>query len=221
MNACILFDFDGTIMDTEPAIMASYGYLFEKYRTIEEFTPERRIRVLGPALEVMMAEFFPEKDPFACVEEYRAYQKNHLRDLIHPMPGAVRLLKELREMGIPRGTVSTRYRKSLEELLEQNDMRQYMDVVLGHDDVVNDKPDPEGILLAKKMLGCDDCMYIGDSVMDVRAGKNAGAFAVAFPSNPGKRDALFAETPDAVIASLDELTAIVRRWRKTHGTDLL
>ena len=60
MKACVLFDFDGTIMDTEPAIMASYGYLFEKYRTIDAFTEERRIKVLGPALEVMMAEFFPE-----------------------------------------------------------------------------------------------------------------------------------------------------------------
>ena len=221
MSGCVLFDFDGTIMDTEPAIMASYGYLFEKYRTIEAFTEERRLKVLGPALEVMMAEFFPEKDPFECVEEYRAYQKNHLRDLIRPMPGAIAMLEELKEMGIPLGTVSTRYRKSLEELLEKNSMKEYMSVILGHDDVVHDKPDPEGILLAKKMLGCDDCMYIGDSVMDIRAGKNAGAFTAAYPSNPGKRDMLIAEDPDAVILSLDEVAEIVRTWRKTHGIDSL
>lgn len=218
MKACVLFDFDGTIMDTEPAIMASYGYLFEKYRTIDAFTEERRIKVLGPALEVMMAEFFPERDPFQCIEEYRAFQKAHARNLIRPMPGAIELLEKLREAGIPAGTVSTRYRKSLVELLEQNHMMEYMAVILGHDDVLHDKPDPEGILLAKKILGCDDCMYIGDSVMDVRAGKNAGAFAVAYPSNPGKKDALLAEHPDAVIASLEEAEEVIRLWRKSHGT---
>ena len=212
MEFCVLFDFDGTIMDTEPAIMASYGYLFEKYRTIEDFTEERRISVLGPALEVKMKEFFPELDPDACIAEYRAFQKAHARDLIQPMPDAIQVLQQLRAMGIPVGTVSTRYRTSLMELLEKNGMTEFMSVIIGHDDVSRDKPDPEGILRAMDMLGCRYGMYVGDSPMDIRAGRNAGAFTVAFPSNPGKRQAMLEEHPDAVIDGLCELPAIVRQW---------
>lgn len=215
MEYCVLFDFDGTIMDTEPAIMASYGYLFEKYRTIEEFTEERRISVLGPALEVKMKEFFPELDPEACVREYRAFQKAHARDLIHPMPDAIDVLRQLRSMGIPVGIVSTRYRSSLMELLEKNRMTEFVSVIIGHDDVVRDKPDPEGILRAKDALGCRFFMYAGDSPMDIQAGRNAGAFTVAFPSNPGKRQAMLDERPDAVIEGLCELLNIVRQWMKS------
>ncbi len=219
MNCCVLFDFDGTIMDTEPAIMASYGYLFEKYRTIEEFTEERRISVLGPALEVKMAEFFPEKDPWECVAEYRAYQKANLRDLIHPMPGAMELLDDLKKMGVLTGTVSTRYHVSLAELLEKNGMMDRMSVVIGHEDVTRDKPDPEGILKAQAMLQCEKAMYVGDSPMDIAAGHRAGVFTAAFPSNPGKRQALLAERPDAVIEQLGDLTEIVRKWMSAENSE--
>ena len=100
-----VFDFDGTLMDTEPAIMASYEHVFEVYAKPEEFTPERRIAVLGPALDKMMAEFFPDRDPWECVEEYRRFQREHARNLIHPMNGAMEMLAKLSAMGIPCAVV--------------------------------------------------------------------------------------------------------------------
>ena len=211
MNTAAVFDFDGTLMDTEPAIMASFEHVFQKYRTVEEFTPERRIKVLGPALDVMMKEFFPEMDPWICVEEYRRYQRENLRNLIRPMPGAMETLAKLSAMEVPCAVVSTRYFKSLDELLKQNHMDGFMSVVLGNDSVSRSKPDPEGILKAWEMLKTESCFYIGDSVMDVEAGKNAGAVTVAYPSNEGKRNDLIAAKPDYLIEQLSELPELIRK----------
>ena len=141
-----VFDFDGTLMDTEPAIMASFEHVFEVYGKPEDFTPDRRIQVLGPPLDVMMAEFFPEYDPWEVVDEYRKYQRENLRNLIHPMEGAGEMLARLSAMGVPCAVVSTRYFKSLMDLMENARMAGFMTAVLGNDSVTKPKPDPEGIL---------------------------------------------------------------------------
>ena len=212
MDIAAVFDFDGTLMDTEPAIMASFEHVFEIYgrkEVEEDFTQERRIEVLGPALDVMMKRFFPQEDPWEVVAEYRRFQRENLRSLIHPMPGAMAMLAKLSVMDVPCAIVSTRYYKSLIELLRQNHMEGFMSVVLGNDSVTKGKPDPEGILKAWKKMGRTHCFYIGDSVMDVEAGKNADAVTVAYPSNEGKRADLLAAKPDYLIESLAELPAIL------------
>lgn len=209
MDIAAVFDFDGTLMDTEPAIMASFEHVFEIYGRKEDFTQERRIEVLGPALDVMMKRFFPQEDPWEVVAEYRRFQRENLRSLIHPMPGAMAMLAKLSVMDVPCAIVSTRYYKSLIELLRQNHMEGFMSVVLGNDSVTKGKPDPEGILKAWKKMGRTHCFYIGDSVMDVEAGKNADAVTVAYPSNEGKRADLLAAKPDYLIESLAELPAIL------------
>lgn len=209
MDIVAVFDFDGTLMDTEPAIMASFEHVFEIYGRKEDFTQERRIEVLGPALDVMMKRFFPQEDPWEVVAEYRRFQRENLRSLIHPMPGAMAMLAKLSVMDVPCAIVSTRYYKSLIELLRQNHMEGFMSVVLGNDSVTKGKPDPEGILKAWKKMGRTHCFYIGDSVMDVEAGKNADAVTVAYPSNEGKRADLLAAKPDYLIESLAELPAIL------------
>ncbi|MCR5229907.1 MAG: HAD-IA family hydrolase [Solobacterium sp.] len=201
----VLFDFDGTLMDTEPAIMSSYGYLFRKYRTIEEFTIEKQVSVLGPALSVMMKQFFPEKDPDEMVEEYRKYQRENLRDLIKPMPYAMELLAWMKEEGWQTGVISTRYSSSLIQLMDLSGMTKYIDVTIGHDQVVHDKPDPEGILRAAEMLGADSCIYVGDSATDILAGHNAGAGTIAFVSNEAKRQSLIDSHPDFITGKLSEI----------------
>ena len=205
-----VFDFDGTLMDTEPAIMASYEHVFSVCGKPEDFTPERRIAVLGPALDRMMAEFFPDRDPWECVDEYRRFQREHARNLIYPMKGAMEMLAKLSVMGIPCAVVSTRYYKSLMELMEAAHMAGFMTAVLGNDSVTKGKPDPEGILKAQAAMQVSRVVYVGDSVMDVQAGKNAGAVTVAYPSNEGKRAQLIAAQPDHVIEHLGELPAVIQ-----------
>lgn len=206
----VLFDFDGTIMDTEPAIIASYTHLFELWRTPAEFTPELQIEVLGPSLAQEMAKFFPEHDLEECLREYRGYQNGHLAELVRPMEGAPELMRWLREEGYPTGIISTRLHGSLDHILAMQGMKEMFDIIIGHDDVQKEKPDPEGILHACKALGCAASVYIGDSATDIEAGLNAGSYTVAALTKPEKEASLRAAGPDACIRRLSELRELLR-----------
>lgn len=207
----ILFDFDGTIMDTEPAIIASYFHVFEVYRKREDFTPERQVEVLGPSLETEMLKFFPEMDPQVCIQEYRNYQNEYIQNLVQPMAHAMELLEWIKDQGYPAGVISTRLSDSLKHILGFTHMDQYVQITVGHDDVVNDKPDPEGINLAMKELGCTSSIYVGDSTTDILAGKNAGSYTVAAMTKPEKEAALKASNPDVCIYDLLELKQILKK----------
>lgn len=206
MMKAVLFDYDGTIMDTEPAIMASYRHLFRTYRTEEEFTEELQTAVLGPSLNEMAEKLFPDRDPDQMVEEYRVYQRTKAMDLIHLMPGATELLQLLKAASIPVGLVSARVTDSMQRHLRHFNLEGCFDTVVGQDMVRNGKPDPEGIHLALSRLNLrasdGEMFYIGDSITDIAAGKNAGISTIGFVSNRRKEEALRNARPDYLTDSL-------------------
>lgn len=201
----VLFDFDGTFMDTEPAIFAAYSHLFRTYRTIEEFTPEKKVSVLGPSLEVMIGKYFPDHDTAKLVDEYRVYQRTFAMDTIVPMEHAETLAAWLRANGYKIGFVSSRRHDSMMPILEKLQMQDYFDVIVGREDITHEKPHPEGIRHAMELLGTKDVMYVGDSPSDILAGKNAGVTTAAYITNEGKRAAVLETEPDIVLDDLLQL----------------
>lgn len=206
----VLFDFDGTVMDSEPAVLASYLHVFEIYASASEFTDERRTEVLGPPLEKMMRIYFPDADVYEVMEEYRRYQTEHLKELMNPMPGAVDLLKQLHEDGYRTGIVTSRLRESLEHILDVFEMRDLFDVLVCQDDGLPAKPAPDGILEACRQLGCTESIYVGDSVSDLAAGKNAGSVTIAALTNLMKEQSLLDFGPDYAVRHLSEITEIMK-----------
>ncbi|NCB33539.1 MAG: HAD family hydrolase [Erysipelotrichia bacterium] len=213
-NCAVLFDFDGTVMDTEPAIIASYYHVFELHRRREDFTPEMQIEVLGPALDVEMKKFFPEIPVDICLQEYREYQNQNIRKLVRPMEHAMELFSWLRKEGYRTGLISTRFSESLRQISSLTGMDQLVDIMIGHDEVVKGKPDPEGILLAVRKLQCTSSIYVGDSATDIRAGKNAGSYTVAALTKPEKEEELRASEPDTCVYDLLELKKIITEYSK-------
>ena len=207
----VLFDFDGTLMDSEPAIISSYYHVFEIYATPEEFTDDRKTEVLGPPLEVEMRKFFPDADVYEVMEEYRQYQEQHLRELMKPMNGAVELLKWLKEEGYPTGIVTSRLRKSLELILKVFELEQYFEVLVCQDDHQKPKPAPDGILYAMKQLGCTDSIYVGDSISDLLAGRNAGSTVIAALTKIEKEQGLIDFEPDHAVYELAEIRQILQK----------
>ena len=97
----VIFSFDGTVMDTEPAIFASYRQMFSQFGNGRRFTAKEEERVIGQPSMKMLKEFFPDDDVDKIIKEYRTYQYYHLSDLIQPMPGIRDFLKWLKENHYP------------------------------------------------------------------------------------------------------------------------
>lgn len=207
----VLFDFDGTLMDSEPAIISSFMHVFEIYATPEEFTDERKTEVLGPPLDVEMRKFFPNVDVNEVLEEYRRFQEQHLHELMKPMKGAVELLTWLKKEGYPVGIVTIRHSKSLERILREFGLEHYFEVLVTGDDHVKSKPAPDGILYAMKQLGCSESIYVGDSISDLLAGRNAGSTVIAALTKIEKEQSLIDFGPDHAVYDLGEIKQILQK----------
>ena len=208
----ILFDLDGTLLNTEPAIIASYTEVFRNHGKVEDFTPERQKEVLGPSLHDMFIKYFPNEDPEKLIEEYREHNHRVHGELVKPMEGAVELVKSLHEQGYKMAIVSTKLKKTVEMGLEQNGMDPYFDVIIGCDEVKNGKPDPEGILTACQMLneGHDRVIYVGDTSTDIEAATRAGVFSVGYVFDPERREQLENAKPNRVIEHLGEIEDLLK-----------
>lgn len=208
----MLFDLDGTLLNTEPAILESYRFLFEKYRTEEEFTRDKQLAVLGPPLKTMFMQYFPEQDPEQLTKEYREHNREVHPELVKPMEGAEQLLKDLKEQGYTMGIVSTKSKEMIMLGLTLNHLEGYFDIILGEHEVTKSKPDPEGILTACRLLnkGHDSVIYIGDSPMDIQAARNAGVFSVGYVFNSERREQLENEKPNRIIDHLLQIEDILK-----------
>ena len=85
-------------------------------------------------------------------------------------------MKKLRDDKILLGIVTTKYHYRIEQILEKNNARNVIDVIIGGDDVKNEKPDPEGLLTAIQRLNVskNQVIYVGDSIVDAKTAQSAG-----------------------------------------------
>lgn len=204
----ILFDLDGTLMDSHQMVIQCFSYLFKKYGDIRDFTAEKQQEVFGPPLRDEMIKLFPDQDPDQMVAEYSDYQSTFSwSDEVSLFPHVKETLDVLWSEGYKLGVVSSRMTSSCELWLRQLGLAHCFGVVLGRDMYQLSKPAPDGILYAGKKLkrGHDSCIYIGDNVSDVQAAKAAGVFSVAFLSDPTIRAGIEAEQPNIIMTDMREL----------------
>ncbi len=97
------------------------------------------------------------------------------------LPGAPRVLRTLHEAGYRVGVVTTKYQHRVEDALDRAGLREFVEVIVGADDVPRPKPAPDGLLRAVDSLGipAGDCVFVGDSEVDTRAAQAAGMAFVA------------------------------------------
>ncbi len=152
------------------------------------------------------------KDYMARFEEIHL---NHSRIL----PGALEALRSLDGMGVLITIVSRRSRRVIEEELDKFNLRQYVDYVVGWDDVKRQKPAPDGLLLASErlMVPIEECLLVGDSPSDIKAGKASGARTVAVLTGPYEKEKLLDEGPDLVVESVASLIQAIERVFRLEG----
>ena len=208
----LLFDLDGTVLDTEKIIFESYKHTFKHYKLSPIPSDEELVGVLGPTLQDTISKYLPNVDMDEAVEFYRSYNIENHKKYVKAFPNAKEYITKWKEEGYKIGIVSSKMKDVIMLGLDCCDMKDLFDVVLGVGEYSLEKPDKSGLIEACKQLNesKDNCIYVGDSVTDIEAAKNAGMYSIAYVSNKGKEQALIATKPNRVIYDLSEIDEILK-----------
>ena len=179
MKKYILFDFDGTLVNTNDVIVASWQHTYKHYLG-HEVPVEHITACFGEPLLLTMAREFPGVDPKESAEVYRSFQVKNADRLVTIFPGIKELLADLKEAGYVLGIVTSRTRESALRYLDMFDIASYFDDLVTCDDTTVHKPNPEPLLLAMSRLGAapEESLMIGDSPFDIKCANNAGVDSV-------------------------------------------
>jgi len=206
---CVIFDFDGTMMDTNKVIIDSLNEASLKYRG-SEVTATEFESILGKPIVEQMAALSKEhcNEMVACYREtYRAMEDGQVK----PFEGIVTLLEELKEADIACAILTNKGRRGLDKSLAEHHMAHYFSYSLTANDIQKTKPDPYGIYNICKTLGVSlsDTIMVGDSGHDIEAGKRAGVRTVLVEWSILNMERLKAISPDYIISDPKEILDII------------
>ena len=206
----VLFDLDGTVVDSGAIILASMRHATREVLGRDYSDEELLQTVGGPGLEAQMRALAPDQVE-RLVDVYRAHNEP-LHDDLEACAGMEDVLVRLHEEGRRLGVVTAKRRVTVELAFANVPLGHLFETIVGGDETERHKPDPQPLLLGAERLGADPAAtaYVGDSPFDVRAAKAAGMFAVAVTwGRIHERERLEAEEPDAIIDTAEELLGVL------------
>jgi HAD superfamily hydrolase (TIGR01509 family) len=203
----IVFDFDGTIVDSMEMVFSALNDALKK-----KGLPPIEVELLGrraglPLIDIISSKAHIsesaakeiEKDVF---EAYTAYCSTRCQLLPH----VESTLKILKSKQIKLGLLTTTPSKPLGAVLSKFSLKDYFDIMLAKEDVKN-KPNPEGLnkIVAEFKIKKDECLYVGDSPIDILTGKAAGIKTIAVTTGLATFEQLKEANPDGIISNLEKL----------------
>ena len=207
----VLFDNDGTLVDTYGLILSSFQHAMRV--VLDREMPESTLMAkVGQPLAEQMKDF--SDNPMVQEELLRVYREfNHERhdSEVRVFPGVLEGLRRMRDAGFALGVVTSKMHWLAWRGLEVTGAAPFLQCCIGADDCSTFKPAPDPVIAGAHALGLrpGECLYVGDSPFDIAAGNAAGCRTVAALWGMFSRDALAAETPTFYCESFDDLVALV------------
>lgn len=204
----ILFDIDGTIVDTHDFVFDALQYTLDKHNL--KVTEAQLAKVVGKQLDEFYKTLFPQKDHRPFAKSHRDFQSKYFHS-VNIFPGVKEVLRILKIKGILIGAVSNRSRDSLIKSLKIEKIDNFFDAVVAADDVKNPKPHKDHPEKALEILGVEKelAIMVGDTENDILAGKNAGIKTVGVSYGWIGED-IKKYKPDFVIYSMSELLEVLK-----------
>ncbi len=217
MTKLIIFDLDGTLLDTREDIANACNYALKMCGC-----PERRLdeynMLVGRGIMNLFRGALPEgmKDEEMALKmksHFVPYYNEHIDDCTRPYPGIIGMLDSLAAKGIAFAVASNKYQEGTENLVRKYFSAYDFKCILGQRDGKPIKPDPEIVREAMAAAGAveDETVYCGDSDVDMETGLNAGVRTVGVTWGFRTREELsayrpwlLAETADEIVASIDD-----------------
>jgi len=171
----ILFDLDGTLVDSAKLIFGAFNHVAERF-VGRRYAPEEITTFFGPSEESTWVHLAKPGELQEALDAYYAYYKER-QDEVEVYPGIEPLLARLKAAGVPMAIVTGRGVRTTQITYEHFDFERFFSCVVTSHDISHPKPHPESVSLACERLQVKPArtLMVGDSAMDVEAGRSAGA----------------------------------------------
>jgi phosphoglycolate phosphatase len=213
----VIFDLDGTLIDNRAAIGENINYAL-KANGYKEAGLDAIYRTIGLPLEECFRAVAKDIDIGTAMELAHAYRARYRETSHHGvvlLNGVPQVLGRLRSIGMKLAVATTKANEDLGPLLDKIGLIRYFDLALGRTEGLRMKPEPDMLnhIMKELDIGPESTAMVGDTYMDVAAGRNAGTFAVGVLSGVrlgiASESELRASHPDAVIDSMNELEPLL------------
>jgi pyrophosphatase PpaX len=205
----ILFDLDGTLIDTNELIISTYLHTLEKYFP-GKYKRQDVLPFLGPTLHEVFGAMDPDRVE-EMVLEYRTYNLANHDALVKEFVGVMETIETLKKKGYKLAIVTTKREDVAFKGLRLMKLDSFFDVMIAYDHVKKVKPDPEPIFLALEKLDSkpEETLMVGDNFHDVLAGKNAGTKTAGVAWTIKGRAYLAKYEPDYMLENMTDLLSIL------------
>lgn len=207
----ILFDLDGTLLDTNELIIQSFQHTYQTHLN-KQVDKEVIIKTFGEILKITLDREFGE-DSEEAIKTYRDFQVENFEKLISIHEGVKEGIIELHQKGYKLGIVTSRLNESAIRGLKHYGLMEYFESIIGADDTDKHKPDPTPAFMALKEIEGkpEETIFVGDSPFDILCGKNAGIKSVLVGWSALPMDMMHKYEPDYVVESMEELVELVQK----------
>ena len=213
MYSLAIFDLDGTLLDTLGDLHASVNFALKSFSFPERTIDEVRA-FIGNGVVKLMERSTPdgidEETQKSCLDVFRKHYLEHMSDTTAPFEGVIALLGDLRDKGIKIAVVSNKLHTAVEELCNSY-FPDLIDKAVGVSVESERKPSPVNVIKTAEYFGTDlsDCIYIGDSEVDVQTAHNAELKCIGVTWGFRTREELIHAGCDLISDTCDEIKEII------------
>lgn len=207
----VLFDLDGTIIDTNELIISSFLDVLNRHFPNEIYTRERIIPHMGTTLESQLRTFSGREDVSELVKDYRRYNNAHHDEMVKEFPHVLEVIDTLYSRGITIGVVTTKIQATATRSLERLGLLKYMSVIVTVEDVEHPKPHPEPVLTAVQRLQADPSrtIMVGDSAADIQSANAAGVKSAGVAWSLKGVEVLRKYNPDYILDDMKDMYGVL------------
>jgi phosphoglycolate phosphatase len=212
-----IFDFDGTLVDSAPGIVAVMQDVIDEYKLPQTLKGEWS-NLVGVPLMRQMEIIFPDKSEEYWLEvatRYRAIYDLQAIEICPLFPSLIEMLERLTLAQVIITIASSKRRYLIQTVLDHHNLSHYFNLIVGAQDVANHKPHPESVLQTLDRLNIEagDAVVIGDSTYDLDMARNAGVDAIGVTTGIHTAEILARSEPKHIVGGLHEVLPIILNGR--------
>ncbi|MFZ5647283.1 MAG: HAD-IA family hydrolase [Bacillota bacterium] len=211
----LLFDLDGTLINSIPLITWSFQKTFEYFGL-----PWRNgevLKTIGIPLREVAERYMPGRAG-EFIEKYTLFQREKHMNYIKPYPGTAETMEFIKNCGYCTAVVTSKRKSPALKDLEITGLDKYFDITVAVEDVSRPKPDPEPVLKALALLNIKpgNALFVGDSWYDIMSGRQAGVATVGVTWGMASRGELVEKKAQLVVDSWQELINHLKLIKKAN-----